>query len=131
MNQVFQKQHRFFLVPSKKGMDSNLVLPPNKDAPILMNVEPDNGPESGGTNVTIYGQNLGQNATDLKSVLIAQEVCDPFGWVNSSQIWCITPASKAGGKASILVITESGGSSGEDPDLKFTYNLGTHWSLGS
>ena len=92
--------------------------------PKLLSIEPDSGPETGGTNLTIIGHGLGAGAEDIVNVIVVQEICAPFVWHNSSVITCSTGPKKDGGKGSVIVSTHSSGDI--EGDVKFTYNYAPH-----
>jgi hypothetical protein len=92
--------------------------------PVPTLISPDNGPETGGTRVTIIGENLGENDADLVGITLVQAPCHSMQWLNSSYVSCISGNKTEGGKGVVVVETRSGGRS--TADLKFTYNFQPH-----
>lgn len=81
--------------------------------PVVNSVSPSSGPTTGGTAVTIAGQNF----TSATNVTFAGANATSISVVNSGTITCTTPARSAGA-ASVVVTTPSGSNSGNS---LFTY----------
>eukprot|EP00126_Sphaerothecum_destruens_P001398 Sdes_comp14364_c0_seq1m3463 len=76
--------------------------------PEVTGVSPKYGPASGGTKVTVRGQNLGLDELDVVFVTIAGHDChDLFVYESSSKLTITTPPGT--GRGPIIVTTESGG----------------------
>jgi len=81
--------------------------------PVVISVNPSEGPESGGTNVTISGENFtGVTAVHFGSIAAS------FDFESDSMILAISPAGT--GTVDVTVTTENGTSS-ITPDDRFTY----------
>ena len=86
-------------------------------------ISPDNGPESGGTEITITGDHFGVSQDDLINVTIVGEEMLDIKWINETMISGKTPPKRDGGKGAVIVTTKKGGTSHDD--VKFTYNYRT------
>jgi exocyst complex component 2 len=75
-------------------------------APIVNGISPKEG--SPGTKLTIRGENLGRNTSDLIEVTICGQDCTQWAeWVTSKKIMCRT--SREVGQGEVIVTTKSGG----------------------
>ncbi len=84
--------------------------------PTVTNVNPDKGPEGGGTAVTITGTNL-NGAT---AVQFGSSSATSFKVVSASTITAVAPAGAGAGMVDVSVTT-SGGTSAADSTDKFSY----------
>ena len=75
----------------------------NSVSPSVTYVTPNNGPISGGTAITIIGQNFVDNST----VLLGDTPCGSVTYSNPTQLDCVTPAGTAGA-TDVLVRTPAG-----------------------
>ncbi|MBI4859014.1 MAG: IPT/TIG domain-containing protein, partial [Candidatus Riflebacteria bacterium] len=85
-------------------------------APLVTQINPDKGPQQGGTAITITGTNFGGTVT----VLIAGRSCTGVTTNATTSISCVTPASPDYGPADVLVRSSTHG----DATMTggFTYN---------
>jgi len=93
-------------------------------APITADIDPTDGPEAGGSLVTITGTNLGNSAQDILDVTIAGASCvATLIWNSSTLISCITtariPQTMSG---PVIVTTTSGGVGSNSQGAVYSYN---------
>jgi len=95
--------------------------------PRVVSVSPQSGPPAGDTIVTIYGENLGRNETDVVDIVIAGVSCvRRMTYFNSSFLQCVTgvyskPQDPYTGE--VYVVTLSGGNSqGLSTNPGYTFN---------
>ncbi|MFC1587318.1 Calx-beta domain-containing protein [Planctomycetota bacterium] len=84
------------------------------DPPSISSVDPDDGASSGGTSVTIQGQDFQDGIAVLFDGAPAQNVT----YVNSTTVTCLTPPGSAGA-VDVLVLNPDG--QGDDSEDAFTY----------
>jgi len=79
-----------------------------KNLPDISGISPNNGPEAGGTVVTIRGTNLGLSKEDVLSLKVAGVECiETLMYVNQQKLICTTKQGNGEGK--IEIKTNSGG----------------------
>jgi hypothetical protein len=78
--------------------------PPPPPTPMVASVTPNSGPLSGGTEVTINGQNFVSGCTVRFGGIDSAQV----GFLSSNQITAITPAQTAPGAVNVRVVNASG-----------------------
>jgi hypothetical protein len=91
------------------------------DIPVLTSIFPDGGPESGGQQVTIVGENLGFSSNDLVNVTIIGVPCINISWHSSKNISCITGYKSGAGKGDVAVITVYGTSVPDQIHYQYFY----------
>uniref|UniRef100_A0A8C4QW75 IPT/TIG domain-containing protein n=1 Tax=Eptatretus burgeri TaxID=7764 RepID=A0A8C4QW75_EPTBU len=99
-------------------------------APNIRSIEPTLGPMEGGTQLTVYGSNLGQKFEDVKIILVAGVYCTPIRRLYniSTRVVCETSAKGLKDKGSVS-ITVAGKETVMSTQL-FTYKdprLGSFW----
>ncbi|MDX2377981.1 IPT/TIG domain-containing protein [Microbacterium sp. LRZ72] len=78
-------------------------------APVLSDIDPDRGPETGGTTVTITGVNF----TDTESVTFGGDDATEFEVISDTEIEAVTPANEPG-LVDVIVTNDIGDSAGYD-----------------
>jgi len=88
--------------------------------PIVNEVIPSYGPQTGGTRVTILGRNFKNDEGGKKlNVLIGKKGATYVEFVNSRELRGVTPSSDIGGEVEVIVINPDGATSTENGS--FTY----------
>ena len=91
--------------------------------PTTLQASPATGPESGGIDVAILGEALGQNPEDVVNVEIAGSSClASLNYVNSSFLQCVLPPKPDVVTTDrVVVTTRSGGNGSATASAQFTY----------
>jgi len=106
------------------GLDVTLTdvtnPPPPPPVPVVSSVSPSNGPASGGTTVTISGENLSGTAY----VHFGNVEASSFTVLSSTEISATSPPGTSGQSVDVTVTTPGGTSAASTADV-FTYTPGT------
>ena len=71
--------------------------------PIVDDVVPNEGPDTGGTQVTLFGELFGGPDPDVTSVTIGGEPCGNLSLISNTELTCETPAGSVGAADVTLV----------------------------
>ncbi len=93
--------------------------------PEVSGISPKEGPAEGGTRLTIRGQHLGKEKSDILALSICGRDClESLEYESPRKIYCTTRAWKPG-SGDVLVETESGGKGSSSVQFSYTMNDST------
>jgi hypothetical protein len=101
--------------PTTASTGFTLVLPP----PEITSVTPDTAPSTGGTTITVRGNNFGLSAADRPSLSVGSARCVRTTWKSTREIECVLPA---GAGRDLPLVAHVDGHSSAPSRARFSYD---------